>query len=305
MNSFDDFTGLDFEIETTQTGMGRIVLGLMLALFVAFSALTTFSFFATYAADIGQMFGEYAWIVSGVTGFLLLDVAGLMWTFVRARNADTTTQFNIASISALCTIGASVLVSFIYVALSATLDVGIYNEYGGLTNIGQALNVIGVIIMALAFAGNFAAIAAYVNTSSTITKAVQNTQMSATARQGQFAAERLTIESTIKRTINDIARQIPERAAQAGTQNANQFVNAKFAGLDKNNDGEISRDEVAAFVRKNPDLAQELFAMLNTPRHEPVEAVQMAAESPPLQAFVATSTADLNGDGENFTNGNG
>jgi hypothetical protein len=225
----DDFNGLEFgDMDTTGGGMAKIVLIGMVVLFAFASALTTFSFFATYAPGIGSMFGEWGWIVAGLSGVLLLDIAGFAWSYVRSRNATTTTQFNIATIAAGSTIISSVVVSFLYVLLSANLETGITAADGTLTSFGTGLNALGVLIMSMAFAGNFAMVAAYVNTSAATTKSVQNTQLSAYLLAGQFAADRQRAQLVVNSTLRNIANQLPELARSAGASNAENYTNAHF-----------------------------------------------------------------------------
>lgn len=232
MSDYDDFNGLDFELETTQSTFGRFILGIMLFVFALASMVTTFSFFVTYAPRLGEVLHPtYGAYIAGALGVILFDLAGLGWTVLRARNSETSKQFVIATGAAVVTIGLALLTSALQVLLSSSFDVGLYDPEGGLSAFGQAMQLTGVIVMTLGFVLNFAAIAAYVNTSRGVTQAVQNTQLKAYVTAGRFAADKERALLVTQQTLQGIKRQLPAYAARAGQENTTGYVNRSFAGL--------------------------------------------------------------------------
>src|SRR5690606_38194057 len=118
----------DLHVETSSSVFGRLVLGAMLIAFALASMATTYSFFATYAPRLGAVIhSAYAPFVAGTLGVLLFDLAGLGWTVLRARNSDTSRQFVIATVAAVATIGLALLASALYVILSSSFEVGLYD----------------------------------------------------------------------------------------------------------------------------------------------------------------------------------
>lgn len=219
----------DFQPETSSSVFGKFVLGAMLVVFAAASMLTTFSFFAIYAPGLGRVLHPtYAGEISGLLGVLLFDAAGLGWTVLRSRNSDTSRQFVIATIAAVTTIGLAVATSALYVILASSFDVGLYDAANQLTRFGQTMQGAGVITMTLGFALNFSAIAAYVNTSAGVTKAVQETQLAAYANAGRFQADRVRAELVTRQTLQSIMTQLPDRAATAGKENGTGYLEAAF-----------------------------------------------------------------------------
>ena len=220
-----DFTGLDFEAETTGSTFGRLVLGAMLLIFAAASMITTFGFFASYAPGLGDVIHpEFGWVIAGVMGVVLFDLAGLGWTVLRARNSDTSKQFVIATAAAVLTITLALLTSGLQVVLSSTFDVGLYLADGSLSAAGQNLQMTGVIVMTLGFVANFAAIAAYINTSRDITAAVQQTQLAAYMTGARFAADQARAEIVTRQTLAAIMAQLPQVARTAGAKNRDAYL---------------------------------------------------------------------------------
>lgn len=228
---FEDFEGLEFGIDTTKSVFGRAVMGAMLAVFAAASMITTFGFFVTYAPGLGEtLHPTYGAYIAGALGVLLFDLAGLGWTVLRARNSDTTQQFVIATGAAVVTIILALLVSALQVVLSSAFDVGLYLADGRLSAFGENMQLTGVIVMTLGFVLNFAAIAAYVNTSKDVTRAVQATQLQAYMTSGRFAADQARAELVTRQTLQGIMRQLPALAARAGQSNAGGYTQRHFMG---------------------------------------------------------------------------
>lgn len=289
MSDFN-FNGLDdLQVETTNSTFGRFVLGVMLLIFAAASMITTFSFFVTYAPGLGAVlhptYGPY---IAGALGVLLFDLAGLGWTVLRARNSDTTRQFVIATGAAVVTIALALLTSALQVMLSSSFDVGLYetvktavtdpatgaamisragtplfNETTQLSQFGQAMQLTGVIVMTLGFVLNFAAIAAYVNTSQSVTRAVGQTELRAYIASGKHAADKARAQLVLQQTLRDIMRQLPQIAAQAGQQNSAGYIDHSFAGMQKahapNGRNGYEQPDSAAL---SPDDAARLMAAL-------------------------------------------
>lgn len=229
-----NLTGLDdFQIEDTTSTFGKFVLYAMLSVFAIASMITTFSFFVTYAPRLGEVLHPtYGGYIAGALGVILFDLAGLGWTVLRARNSDTTRQFVIATGAAVATIILALLTSGLQVFLSTSFDVGLYSPDGSLSDFGRIMQLVGVVVMTLGFVLNFAAIAAYINTSKSITRAVQDTQLRAYVTAGQFAADQARAQLVTQQTIQGIMRQLPSLAARAGLDNTAGYVNRTFAGLE-------------------------------------------------------------------------
>lgn len=219
----------DLQVETSSSTFGKIVLGAMLIAFAAASMATTFSFFAVYAPALGSVIhADYAPYVAGALGVLLFDLAGLGWTVLRARNSDTSRQFVIASIAAVATISLALLTSALYVLLSSSFDVGLYDAAGRLTSFGETMQIVGVTTMTLGFVLNFGLIAAYVNTSAGVSKAVQDTQLRAFVTSGRHAADKARAEMVTRRTLTEISRQLPSLANVQGQVNGRGYLEHTF-----------------------------------------------------------------------------
>jgi hypothetical protein len=232
-----DFTGLNFEAETTGSTFGRFVLWAMLLVFAAASMITTFGFFANYAPGLGDIIHpDYGWAIAGIMGVVLFDVAGLGWTVLRARNSDTSQQFVIATVAALLTITLALVTSGLQVILASAFDVGLYLTDGSLSAAGQNMQLTGVIVMTTGFVANFAAIAAYINASKEISTAVQNTQLAAYLTGAKFAADQARAQIVTQQTLQAIMQQLPQVARTAGAKNRDAYLDRTGLVIDQQPD---------------------------------------------------------------------
>lgn len=223
----------DLEIESANTITGRVALWSMLAIFTLASAATTYSFFATYSPGLGAaLHSGFAGIVSGALGVVLFDLAGLGWTVLRSSNSDTNKQFWIATAAAIVTIGLSLVASGMYVLLSTSFNVGLYDAAGRLTDFGQVMHIAGVVVMTAGFVLNFGCIAAYVNTGKSVTKAVQDRKLAAYVTQGRFVADQARAQLVTEQTLQGIMRALPSMAAEQGRWNTMDYVEHAFGNVD-------------------------------------------------------------------------
>ena len=88
----------------------------LVILFLLLSGLATFLFFSTYATDIGKWAGPSAApLVSGIVGVLCLDVACLIWGYVRSRAATSAAQMAIALVISVIDLLLGLLSSALYI----------------------------------------------------------------------------------------------------------------------------------------------------------------------------------------------
>ena len=130
-----NFAGLDDLLDETEGNWLAQAGWLFLRLFVVvLSALTTFAFFANYVGGAftfiaGDSLSPY---ISGIAGLLVLDVAALIWGYLRGRHADTAAQMAIAGTMGVVDLSISILVTAVFFALNAGFSVGIYDGAGEL-----------------------------------------------------------------------------------------------------------------------------------------------------------------------------
>ena len=313
----ENFDGMDFEVPTTSSTFGKFILGAMLVAFSLASMITTFSFFVTYAPGLGEVLhAEYGPYIAGALGVMLFDLAGLGWTVLRARNSETSPQFVIATLAAVVTIGLALLTSALQVLLSSAFDVGLYDAGGGLSQFGQAMQITGVVVMTAGFVLNFAAIAAYVNTSKGVAKAVQDTQLRAYMTQGQFVADKARAELVMGQTLENILHQLPQYAAQAGRSNSAHYVNRSFTGMLNGQqqppaaNGHQAASRLQATSPGGPEEIAQLRAMLaaydaagddDGGAMDLDALVDMLVEERMRERLAAAPAPSGNGNGANFT----
>ena len=270
-----DFGLSDILDESQDTGRG-LAKGLVYLLGIVFfllSALTTFQFFQNYAASIGAWAGaDMGPYVAGVVGVVLLDFATLAWSYVRAKASSTRAQMTVAlSISVICLV-LSIGTSALYVGLSTTLQSGVYDPAGQLTQLGEILNYAGVAVIVLALGGNFFALYMFQNKSADIQQAAQNTSLAARVTQGRFLADEARAKMVIQRTLNEIFASLPEVADGAAAAHSQGYFSSKMGrqALPPTAQWSPALRQLAAMPPGGPDEIAQLRAILaGTPLQGP------------------------------------
>jgi hypothetical protein len=145
-NSNFDF-GLGDILQENDSGhtLARGGAAFLAVLFLVLSSITTFGFFSTYAAGIGDWAGPTAApLVSGAIGVLCLDVAALLWGYVRSRAATSAAQMAIALVISVADLLLALASSALFIILSTSLETGVRDAAGQLTSFGETVNWFGV-----------------------------------------------------------------------------------------------------------------------------------------------------------------
>lgn len=194
-----------------------------------FLALTTAGFFYIYG---GQLFAwlvgpEYGAWLSALTGVFMLDGMAYLWPRLREKSSTTAAQMTAALIGAIATLGASVLVTVLFVILRtdwiATVDAA-----GQLTTAGLAVNILSLAVMTGGIVGNAILIAYFEGTGAKSRQATHEAQLRALAARGQFEIERGEAELVVRRTLESLGDAMPTAAERAGRQNAARYLAERY-----------------------------------------------------------------------------
>ena len=200
-------------------------------LFLLLSSITTFGFFSTYAAGIGDFAGPTAApLVSGMIGVLCLDVAALLWGYVRSRAATSAAQMAIALVISVFDLLLALASSALFIILSTSLETGVRDAAGQLTDFGATVNWFGVGVITAALVGNFASIFAWTQTGADTRKAQQSTELRAVVTAGQHTIDKERTGQIVTRTIGDIRRQLPAAVDGMAARKSAEYVDAKLRG---------------------------------------------------------------------------
>ena len=204
--------------------------GFLAVLFLILSSITTFGFFSTYAADIGAWAGPTAApLVSGVIGVLCLDVACLIWSYVRSRAATSSAQMAIALVISVVDLLLALASSALFIILSTSFETGVRDASGALTQFGATVNWFGVVVITAALVGNFASVFAWALTGADTKAAQQKTELRATVTAGQHTIDKERTGQIVTRTISDIRRQLPAAVDGMAARKSAEYVAAKLA----------------------------------------------------------------------------
>ena len=207
--------------------LARGGVGFLVILFLLLSGLATFLFFSTYATGIGDWAGPAAApLVSGVVGVLCLDVACLLWGYVRSRAATSSAQMAIALVISVLDLLLGLSSSALYIILATSLETGVRDAAGVLTEFGALVNWVGVGVITLALVGNFASVFGWLMTGADTKEAQQKTELRATVKAGQHRIDRTRTGQIVTRTISDIQRQLPAAVDGMAARKSAEYVEA-------------------------------------------------------------------------------
>lgn len=214
-----NFAGLEEELNQTESGVLGRVAWLFLRLFVfTLSAVTTFAFFMRYVGDafVGLVGADLSPYLSGLAGLLALDVAAQIWGHMRSSHADTVAQMATAGAMGVIDLSLSVAVTAVYLFLATSLDAGVRDPAGNLTQLGLALNYAGVFIIVASVSLNFIAAYAYGQVGMNTRKAAQQRKLTATVNAGRYTADAARADLVTRQTLAHILAQLPDLAQQQG-----------------------------------------------------------------------------------------
>jgi hypothetical protein len=184
-------------------------------------------FFSTYATGIGDWAGPAAApLVSGVIGVLCLDVACVLWGYVRSRAATSSAQMAIALVISVIDLLLGLLSSALYIILSTSLETGVRDAAGGLTEFGSLVNWVGVVVITAALVGNFASVFAWLMMGADTKKAQQATELRGTITAAQHKIDKARTGQIVTRTIADIKQQMPAAVDDMAARKSAEYVEA-------------------------------------------------------------------------------
>lgn len=227
-NQTFDFN-LEDHIETENQVLAWLLKQFLKWFALLLSALTTGAFFFTYAGDaFNFILGDASPHVTALIGALSLDGLSQVWAYLRGHQATTIRQMTTARVMSWTTLLLSVLVTIIYLALTAALDIGVTASDGTLTNLGRSLNLAGVIIIIAAIAGNFAAYHYYNDSDIKNQQAVQRNTINAKINQASYIIDTERLNRTINETTRGIIGELPAHTRRAGRQNKENYIESHF-----------------------------------------------------------------------------
>lgn len=226
-NEFD--FGLDDLIGDEQDTTRRLVTGaawLVGLLFLLFSAITTYQYFALYAWRVGAFVqnDDLAPVVAGLIGVLMLDVGAFIWQAMRSWHASTRDQMAIALTASAVDFVLSLSTSVLFVVLSSAFDVGVYDVEGQLTRMGQGLQYAGVAVVTMALINNFGALYFYQARANATKVATQRTNMRALVQAGRHRADEARARQVVQQTLQAILDDLPAEALAAALANKRQYI---------------------------------------------------------------------------------
>lgn len=205
-------------------------------IFFLLSSLTTAAFFYRFAPGLGFLFGPIIGpYVAGAVGVIALDLASLVWGFVRAYGCNSEGQQTLAlAVGAFDLVGA-LLVSGLYILLAGGgLDAGVYDGAGQLTDFGHSLHLFGTIVTTAALVVNFAAVWAFSALSADTKAAARQTALAATVTEGKYRVADAHARQTVRKslvTIKDRMEDVTDEAAAANAARYSVMGRRPKAGL--------------------------------------------------------------------------
>lgn len=272
------------EENASASTMARGGASFLVILFLTLSSITTYMFFSTYAADIGAFAGPTAApIVSGIIGVLCLDVACVVWSYVRSRAATSSAQMAIALVISMVDLLLALISSALFILLSTSLETGVRDAAGQLTGFGQTVNWIGVTVITAALVGNFASVFAWLHKGADTTAAESRTELRATVAAGQTQIDKERVGRVVRETTAKIRQRLPGEVESLSNARADDYVadkvRSKQAGKAQRADArDMAVEDLIALLASDPQLIERALSAMGKSTHS-VNAAPMPPTS--------------------------
>jgi hypothetical protein len=188
--------------------------------------LTTAAFFFRFAPGLGFLFGpDIGPYVAAAVGVLTLDLACLVWAFVRANGCSSQGQQTLALAVGVFDLVGALAVSGLYVLLAGGgLDAGVYNAAGQLTDFGQGLHLFGTFVITAALVVNFGSVWAFSVLSAETRQAAQQTALAAAVSEGKYRVANAHTRQTVQKSLQVIGDRMTQVTDEAAAANAARYV---------------------------------------------------------------------------------
>lgn len=232
------------------TGVIGVIIRLMLA-------ITTAGFFFEYVGNLfnwvtgaNNLYGPW---LSAVTGVFMIDALAYFWSKQRQTSGNTQNQITTATRGTMGNMGLSVLVTVVFIILQTNF-VEIRHSDGGFNDLGTAVNIAGLIIATLAFAGNGILWAYFDSNSFAAIQALRDAALKAARAAGIFAIDERRNKMTIGRTIEQLNADLPRYTTDAAGRARIQYLKENFHDIDADGDGRLSDEELRQHgIGQRPD----------------------------------------------------
>ena len=194
--------------------------------FFLLSSLTTAAFFYRFAPGLGFLFGSAIGpYVAAAVGVISLDLASLVWSYVRANGCSSQGQQTLALAVGVFDLVGALLVSGLYVLLAGGgLDAGVYDAAGQLSDFGRGLHLFGTVITTAALVVNFGAVWAFSALSAETRAAAQQTALAAAVTEGKYRVAHMHTRQTVNKSLQTIADNMTAVTDEAAAANAARYV---------------------------------------------------------------------------------
>ena len=219
-------------------------LGLKSVLFVL-SAATSGAFFMTYAGQIfaGIVGPELSPYFAALAGVIVFDGAALVWSYLRSNHANTESQMTIARFTGMGDLIGSLLTTVLYLALSSSFSIGVYDAAGSLTILGQTLHYTGLVLVVVGVGGNFAAAYLYADADIKARLAQHARRLEAQANEGNFIIDQERGRLTAEKKMASVMSKMGALTDQEANRQATAYLTS--AGTDGTPQNEPEESEPA------------------------------------------------------------
>lgn len=257
------------------------------------SAVTTFSFFATYFSAIfpkDMLGGELASLLAGGAGVVLFDLACVYWLNTFLKHAQTPEQRGIALIMVVFTFAGAAAASIAQLGLSASGDIALdQSTRQSIANVAVWTVIAGVV-------ANFGANNAYARFSLDSKERVREADRRDVIQSAHDEQETLLVESIKQEVKTLLSEEIPELAREQAARIVDAYRQremARYAGR-----GVVQKLPAPDPLPFNAPRQELAYGLGGGPAEEPDPTPQ---EQTQADFFVQTSADE----GRNFTQGNG
>lgn len=218
-----------FDPEQFEDGRGAVAnaaLYIAGTLLLAFSGVTSFAFFLTYAGDLFAFISPtLSPFLAGLIGAISFEGMSVIWRYLRANHSNTTRQMAIAQMGSFLTLAGGLTVTVVYFGLQNQLIAPLVDD-----SLYSALSIIGTLLMIVGVSGNFALYHFYAEADATYTDKTNRNTMASMRASAKFATDRETALQTMQRTMREVQRELPRASGTQAGKNATTYLSSVYDG---------------------------------------------------------------------------
>jgi len=211
----DLFTDFENGKPAPARAVGVLFAGALLTL----SGVTSAAFFWEYSPGLFDFLSpRLSPYMAAITGVIVFEAASVVWSWMRAHDADTNGQLSAANVGAWGSMIGGLLVTATYFTLNNSLLAGQLDAAAE-----TVVSILGGLLIVLGVGGHFALSFVYRLSAASHVEASNTASLRALQQAARHTVQTETARATLSASVDKIRRQLPQHAETIGQDAAGQY----------------------------------------------------------------------------------